>query len=118
MNGKTKSLIALVAALVGLLCGIVGLWFMAQPVVVIIGIVLSIVGIVFGAMGMKAMKAEGQSTGMAVAGLVLGIVATVLGFIFLPCACAARDLINAANVANGGLQQLTDYANSLSNLIN
>ena len=49
MNGKTKSLIALVAALVGLLCGIVGLWFMAQPVVVIIGIVLSIVGIVFGA---------------------------------------------------------------------
>ena len=39
MNGKTKSLIALVAALVGLLCGIVGLWFMAQPVVVIIGTV-------------------------------------------------------------------------------
>ena len=111
MNGKTKSLIALVAALVGLLCGIVGLWFMAQPVVVVIGIVLSIVGIVFGAMGMKAMKAEGQSTGMAVAGLVLGIVATVLGFIFLPCACAAREVIKYGS-------SLTEYANSFSNLLN
>ena len=115
MNGKTKSLIALVAALVGLLCGIVGLWFMAQPVVVIIGIVLSIVGIVFGAMGMKAMKAEGQSTGMAVAGLVIGIVATVLGFIFLPCACAAREVITAAEKYGSSL---TEYANSLSNLLN
>ena len=94
MNGKTKSLIALIAALVGIVLAIVGCWFSA--------------------LGMKSMKDEGQSTGMAVAGLVVGIVGVVLGLIFLPCACAARETINALETYGSSL---TDYANSLSSLL-
>ncbi|MBR1731717.1 MAG: hypothetical protein IJ725_04725 [Ruminococcus sp.] len=114
MNGKTKSLIALIAALVGIVLAIVGCWFMAQPGVVVIGVILGVVGIVFGALCMKSMKDEGQSTGMAVAGLVVGIVGVVLGLIFLPCACAARETINALETYGSSL---TDYANSLSSLL-
>ncbi|MBR4702112.1 MAG: DUF4190 domain-containing protein [Oscillospiraceae bacterium] len=55
----------------------------------LIGVILSILGIVFGAIGMKQAARNGQSKGLAVAGLVCGIVGTVFSGIALMCSLAA-----------------------------
>ena len=64
-----------VFSILGLIFGIMGLVFCWVPVANIFFIVLSIFGIIFSAMGKKS------RSGAATAGLVLSIIATVLGFI-------------------------------------
>lgn len=76
-----------IAALVCGILGIVGAWI---PVVCYFTLVLAILGIIFGVIGLKKAKELGEPTGLAVAGLVCGIVGTVLGVIGVICvACIA-----------------------------
>ena len=51
----------------------------------LIGLILSVLGIVFGAVGMKNAKLNGESKGLAVGGLVCGIVGTVFSGIATLC---------------------------------
>ncbi|MDR1753491.1 MAG: DUF4190 domain-containing protein [Eubacterium sp.] len=79
-NGKA------IAALVLGILGIVGAWI---PFVNFIAWVFPIIAIVLGAKAKKECAEAGQPTGMATAGLVLGIVSlglTVLGLICVICA--------------------------------
>lgn len=86
MTTKNKAIVALV-------CGILGIVGGSIPVVRYVTGVLSIIGIVFGALALKD-KPEGSDKGMAVAGLVCGIVAVALTIISIACvACAAAALV-------------------------
>ncbi len=71
-----------IAALVCGILGIVGAWI---PVVCYFTLVLAILGIVFGAKGMKQAKITGQGKGLAVAGLVLGIIGCSFSAIAVIC---------------------------------
>ena len=77
-NGKGMSIAALV-------CGILGVVLCWVPIASWVVLVLSILGIVFGANGMKKSKAAGQSQGLAIAGLVCGIVGAVFSLIGAIC---------------------------------
>ena len=88
MTTKNKAIVALVCGILGL----VGGWI---PVVQYITGILSIVAIVFGALALKD-KPEGSEKSMAVAGLVLGIIATALTLLLILCAICAVGMIAAA----------------------
>ena len=110
MEKKTNvpAIIALVAGVVAVIIGIFG-WTSARVFVVVIGIVLGIVGIVCGAIGMKKAKEFGSGKGLAIAGLICGIIGTVFTLIALPCACAAQKLVEVAE--SGDLDGLGDAIN-------
>ena len=100
MNSKNMSIIALV-------CGIVGIAGAFIPVdfLTYIAPLAAIAGIVFGALALKRFKNgdDSGSKGMAIAGLVMGIVSTAVSVLVAACAvcaiCVAAGIIGAA----GGL---------------
>ncbi len=71
-----------------LVCGILGLVGGPIPVVCYFTLVLSIVAIVLGAKGKKQALALGEPTGMATAGLVLGIIGVAIAAAGVLCAIA------------------------------
>ncbi len=78
-------------AIIALVCGLVGLFGVWPGWFSIVALICSILGIVFGSKGMKQAKAVGSGNGLAVAGLVLGIIGAVLSFVGVVCwaVCAA-----------------------------
>lgn len=96
---NVKSIIALVCGLVGLILS----FFTSSVAVPVIALVLAVIGIVFGALGMKESKTTGNGHGLAVAGLVLGIIGTVFAFAGVICAVACATATSAVNEATGGL---------------
>ena len=82
-----------IKAIIALVCGVLAvvLSFVSSAIwLFIVALVLGIAGIIFGALGMKEAKASGTGKGLAVAGLVCGIVGTALCAILLACfACAS-----------------------------
>lgn len=87
----------------GLICGIIGvaLGFFCG-FLSIVGLPVSIVGLCLSVSGGKQMKAEGLSTGIGTAGLVVGIVAVVISAVtFLACGLCIICLADIA--ANGGM---------------
>ncbi|MBQ8683128.1 MAG: DUF4190 domain-containing protein [Clostridia bacterium] len=92
-DGKKLSIAALVLGILG----IVGGWI---PVVGYFTLVLAILGIILGAKGRaKSIAATGKASGMATAGLVLGIIGTALGAVGVLCAaCAGAALCAATGV--------------------
>lgn len=82
-----------IAALVCGILGIVGAWI---PVVNYFTLVLAILGIVFGVKGMKIAKQTGTGKGLAVAGLVCGIVSTAFAVIAVLCAICVMATAGAA----------------------
>lgn len=91
---ETKSAKGLsVAALV---CGILGIVGSFIPVVCYFTLVLAILGIIFGAKANKIAKETGESKGLAVAGLVLGIIGTAFGAIGVICVVCAAGVLGAA----------------------
>ena len=88
-----------IAALVLGILSIVFLCLSWHPVFALIDLVLSIFAIVLGAVGMSRAKKSHASAGLAIAGLVCGIVGTVLSLGFLVCwaACA----VTAVSATNG-----------------
>ncbi len=85
-------------AVASLVLGIVSLVFMFIPGVSFVGIAAGVVAVVLGALSMKQLKAAGQPTGMAVAGLVMGIVGlSIATIITIACGsflCAVNDAID------------------------
>jgi hypothetical protein len=75
---------ALVLGILGTLCSLFGFTFIGA----IVGILFSLVALVLGILGRKQAQAQARPTGMATAGLVLGIVGTAIGALFL-AACAS-----------------------------
>src|SRR5579884_4062159 len=70
-------------AIAAMVCGIVGLVFCWIPVVDIISIILGALGIVFGFIGNnRARELGGSGRGMAITGIVCGIIAIALSVLF------------------------------------
>ena len=88
-----------VKGIIALVCGILAvvLSFVASEIwLFVVALVLGIVGIVFGALGMKEAKATGTGKGLAVAGLVCGIIGTVVCAIMFACVvCATATVLGA-----------------------
>lgn len=78
--GKKKGIAGFVLGIIGIVFSFLGTVFS------IISLPISIVGLVLSVSGGKALKAEGQPSGLATAGLVLGIIAVVISSIaFFTC---------------------------------
>ena len=77
-------------SIAGLVCGIVGILSVLFGVFGgVIGIVTTILGIVFGVMGRKkSMLVHGRPSGLATAGLVLGIIGASIATLGLICSIA------------------------------
>ena len=79
MNAKGMSIAAMI-------CGIIGVVFSFIPIVCFVAFACAIAGIVLAAIAMKRIGAGAQgSKGMAVAGLVCGIVGCAFGIPSLIC---------------------------------
>lgn len=78
--GKGQAVTGMVLGIVGIVFGLLSGWFS------IIGLPIAIIGLVLSCVGGKKLKAAGQPSGIATAGLVLGIIATVFTAIaFFTC---------------------------------
>ena len=86
---NVKAIIALVCGILAVILSLVA----TSTVLFIVALVLGILGIIFGAMGMKEAKATGKGKGLAVAGLVCGIVGTAVCAIMFACVgCVAAGI--------------------------
>ena len=98
-NGKGLSIAGFVLSLVGIVLGFLGTFFS------IAGLPVAIVGLVLSVVGRKKCTEAGLPTGFGTAGLVLGIIATVITAIFFfTCGictiCVANEINAAANSVN------------------
>jgi len=90
--GKNQAIAGFVLSIVGLVLGFLSGFFS------LIALPVAIVGLVLAVIGGKKIKAAGQTSGIATAGLVLGIIAVVLtGISFFTCGICTICL--AAEVA-------------------
>jgi hypothetical protein len=64
----------------GFVTGLLGLIFCWVPA---LGIILALLGVIMGGVGISAGKKKGASTGLAIAGLVLGIIALIPAIIII-----------------------------------
>lgn len=96
-------------AIAALVCGIVGIVGSFIPYVGYVAPLCAIAGIVFGALALKRIKAgeEPESKGLAIGGLVCGIVATAESVIAVLCvicaACALAGALGAMGSTFGSL---------------
>ncbi|MBE6766870.1 MAG: hypothetical protein E7550_04690 [Ruminococcaceae bacterium] len=86
--GKGKATAGLVLGIVGIVFAVLNGYF------ALLGLPIAIVGLVLSVVGGKALKADNQPSGIATAGLVIGIIAVVFTAIaFVSCGlcvlCAA-----------------------------
>ena len=98
--GKGKAIAGMVLGIVGIVFGILSGWFS------VVGLPIAIVGLVLSVVGGKQLKAANQPSGIATAGLVLGIIATVFTAIaFFTCGicviCATGAISSAAKSMSG-----------------
>ena len=83
-------------AIAGMVLGIVSLVICWFGLLAFVALPLAIVGLVLAVVGGKKLKANRQSSGIATAGLVLGIIATVLSSItFITCGLCVACLATA-----------------------
>ncbi|MBR6335970.1 MAG: DUF4190 domain-containing protein [Clostridia bacterium] len=88
-----------VAALV---CGLLGIIGSFIPIVKYFTLVLAVLGIIFGVIGKKkAAEAGNSSTGLATAGLVLGVIGTAFSAVGVICALACVGAASAATETAG-----------------
>ena len=117
-SGKTKGIIGFVLALAAILCGtwlltLLGfdtttLTFSKGPAMA--ALILPILAIVISVMGMKACKAAGEKKGLAMAGMIIGIVAFIWMLITIFTLSAASGLMGE------GFENLKDSLDQLENL--
>ncbi len=91
--GKGLSIAGFVTALVGLVLGFIA------GIPALFGLPLAITGLVLSVVGGKKVKAEtGNTFGLSVAGLVVGIIATVITAItFFTCGICVLAVADAVN---------------------
>src|SRR5579862_6439513 len=91
-----------IVGVAALVLGIIGTLFSLIPGTFIIGCLLGLIALILGIVGRKSLATQGQPTGVATAGLVLGIVALVLGILmFVLCTMMIKSGIeNAKNPNN------------------
>ncbi|MBQ8658277.1 MAG: hypothetical protein IJ506_04005 [Clostridia bacterium] len=89
--GKGQAMAGFVLSIVGLVLGFLGGWFS------IVALPAAIVGLVLAVIGGKKLKADNQKSGIATAGLVIGIIAVVFSTIFFfTCGICTLCVANAA----------------------
>lgn len=94
-DGKKLSIAALVLGILG----IVGGWI---PVVCYLTTVCAVLGMIFGVKGRKkSIAANGKASGLATAGLVLGIIGTVFAVLGLVCTVICSAAVCASAGAAG-----------------
>ena len=78
-------------SIVAIVCGIIATIGAFIPGITYAAWIIGVIGIVFGSLGMKRAKETNTGHGLSVAGLVLGIIGTTIGFIGFLCIviCAA-----------------------------
>ena len=86
-------------SIAALICGILGIVGSFIEVVCYFTLILAILCIIFGAKGIKKAKASGENKGLAVAGLVLGIIGTSFGAIGVICVICAAGVLAAMGAA-------------------
>ncbi len=91
MSKAKGGLILGIVALVSAILGCVGPFgFTVSMILILASLPLAIVGLVLSVMGGKELKAQGISSGAATAGLIVGIVSTVIcGILFVSCGLCA-----------------------------
>ena len=104
-SGKNQAVAGLVLSIVGVVFAFLTGWFS------ILGLPAAITGLVLSCVGGKKLKMANQPSGIATAGLVVGIVATVFAAIsFFTCGicilCVEAAEAGVSNAAN-------DFVNSL-----
>lgn len=88
-------------AVAGMVLGIIGIVFgLLNGIFSIIGLPVAVIGLILSVVGGKQLKAAGQPSGVATAGLVLGIIAVVFtGIAFFTCGlcilCASGSMVSA-----------------------
>ena len=99
--GKGKATAGLVLGIVGIVCGVLSGYLS------LIGLPIAIVGLVLAVQGGKQLKASGQPSGIATAGLVLGIIAVVFTAIaFFTCGVCIIFAKTAESAAESALSSL------------
>lgn len=83
--------------------GILGLLLSFVPCVGMYGLVFTVPGIIFGALGIKKAAKAGTGKGMAIAGLVMGIVGTAIAIYWCMCVGAVASSANEVSSALQGL---------------
>jgi hypothetical protein len=92
-----------------LCCGIVGILFGLVPLTFFVAGTLGVLGIIFGAVGLRRVKRqEASNRGMAIAGLVTGIIAFGLAIV------GVGIMVSATNQLNDDLNQIQTDANASS----
>ena len=100
-DGKGMSIAAMILGIVG----IVSFFVSAIPGIGVIGFICAILGIIFGVKGRKkSTMAYGRPSGVATAGLVLGIIGVAFASIGLICGICVCAGIGAAGLA--GLESI------------
>ena len=79
-----------------LVLGILGTLLSLHPVSMLIGLPMAIVALILGIMARKQLAAQNQPTGLATAGMVLGIVGTTIGALILAMCAACAGMIGMA----------------------
>ena len=102
-NNNTISIVALICGILGVLA----LFFSSMPLITWLLFLAAIAGVVLGAIGMTQSKgALGKASGMAIAGLILGIVGVCLGFIGVLCASCVCAVAGPMGCMNPGYADL------------
>lgn len=101
-DGKKLSIAALVLGIVGIVGGTVLSWV---PFIGIITFVCALLGIILGVKGRaKSVAVNGKASGLATAGLVLGIIGVVFGAFGLICSlCTSAAICAGAGSALANL---------------
>ena len=82
---NTPAIVALVLGIIGIVGSIIPGGGIFKMILGLVLLACSILAIVYGAKGMKLAKVSGQGKGLAIAGLVLGIVSVALTAIGVIC---------------------------------
>lgn len=106
--GKNSAIAGLVLSIVGLVISFFGTWFS------VIALPVAIVGLVLAISGGKKLREEGAPSGIATAGLVVGIIAVVFSAIFFfTCGLCTICVASGANQINDALNDLNNELGSL-----
>lgn len=93
--GKGQTIAGFVLALVGLVTSFFGTWFS------VFALPAAIVGLILAIVGGKKMRESGQPSGLATAGLVIGIIAVVFSSIMF-FTCGLCTICAAGAIADSG----------------